>query len=172
VVFLVRHSKNQTRAPLLEVQVRYFMESFTDNANSMQQDGFAEPDALTIDDSNPIAGMRYGESVIVARPQEDDRLSNAIRISVAVLLVCSVTYVILDSFGDRNVEATILRFLEWVSENPYEGVLAVICVYIVATVLFVPGSVLTLGTGYAFGSACDSTAHGVFLASTVSRSSA
>lgn len=86
---------------------------------------------------------------------------------VAVALVTSLVFVAADSFGDRKVEATILNFLGWVEKHPYEGVLAVICVYIVATVLFVPGSILTLGTGYAFGSACDSTAYGVLFASTV-----
>jgi hypothetical protein len=86
---------------------------------------------------------------------------------VGILLAIALAFVVADSFGDRTIEKFILTFLEWVEKHPYEGVLAVICVYIVATVLFVPGSILTLGTGYAFGSACDNTAYGVMLASTV-----
>jgi hypothetical protein len=89
------------------------------------------------------------------------------RAAVGLVLAMSLLFVIVDSFGDQMVEAAILNFLEWVQEHPFEGVLAVICVYIVATILFVPGSILTLGTGYAFGRACDSTAFGVLLASTV-----
>jgi hypothetical protein len=147
------------------------MATFSDDVDSMERSGVTETHTFAIDDSTtPISEMLYEAHSMTARRQ-DERLSKVIRISVAVILVSSVIFVIVDSFGDRNVEAAIMRFLEWVSGNPYEGVLAVICVYIVATVLFVPGSVLTLGTGYAFGSACDSTAYGVFLASTVSGSS-
>jgi hypothetical protein len=96
-----------------------------------------------------------------------ERRSRLVRVMVGILLAIALAFVVADSFGDRKIEKFSLSFLEWVEEHPYEGVLAVICVYIVATVLFVPGSILTLGTGYAFGSACDNTAYGVMLASTV-----
>lgn len=52
-------------------------------------------------------------------------------------------------------------------ENPYEGALAIVVVYIVATILFVPASILTLGAGYAFGTAFDNVTYGVFVASMV-----
>ena len=42
-----------------------------------------------------------------------------------------------------------------------------ILVYIVATISFVPGSILTFGAGYACGSAYDSKVEGVAVASTV-----
>jgi uncharacterized membrane protein YdjX (TVP38/TMEM64 family) len=96
------------------------------------------------------------------------RRTSHIRTAIGIGLAISLIFVILDSFGDRKVEAALLTFLEWVEAHPFEGVLAVIGVYIVATILFVPGSILTLGTGYAFGSACENTALGVILASTVS----
>jgi uncharacterized membrane protein YdjX (TVP38/TMEM64 family) len=116
-----------------------------------------------INQTDGLASMPFDGSTSINQHER----SRQIRVLVVLLLVISLTFVIVDSFGDRKVEAAILNFLEWVEEHPYEGVLAVICVYIVATILFVPGSILTLGTGYAFGSACDNTAYGVFLASTV-----
>ena len=91
-----------------------------------------------------------------------------IRAGILLVLVVSLIYVVADSFGSRHVEAGLLNFLSWVQDHPYQGVLAVICVYIVATILFIPGSVLTLGAGFAFGKACSSTALGVLLASIVS----
>jgi uncharacterized membrane protein YdjX (TVP38/TMEM64 family) len=114
------------------------------------------------------AGMNDGSSYEVEE-RNQQRRTRWTRAAIGLVLAISLLFVIVDaSFGDRKVEAAISNFLEWVQEHPFEGVLAVICVYIVATILFVPGSILTLGTGYAFGRAFDSTAFGVLLASTVS----
>jgi uncharacterized membrane protein YdjX (TVP38/TMEM64 family) len=44
-------------------------------------------------------------------------------------------------------------FLGWITENPGIGAVVTALVYMVATVLFVPGSILTLGAGAAFTSA-------------------
>jgi hypothetical protein len=60
-----------------------------------------------------------------------------------------------------------MQFLGWVQHHPMLGMLAVMVVYIVATILFVPGSILTIGAGYAFGAALHSPGTGVALASTV-----
>lgn len=115
-----------------------------------------------------LMGMNDGS----LNERNERRRTRWTRAAIGLVLVISLLFVIVDSLGDRKVEATILNFLEWVQEHPFEGVLAVICVYIVATILFIPGSILTLGTGYAFGRAfADNTAFGVLLASTVSTNS-
>ena len=88
------------------------------------------------------------------------------RILIVAVLLIALTFVVVDSFGEGRIHSTVLTFLEWVEEHPARGVLAVILVYIVATVLFVPGSILTFGAGYAFGAASDNKLHGVILAST------
>ena len=62
----------------------------------------------------------------------------------------------------------LAAFLEWTSTHPYQGIIAVILCYIVATVFFVPGSILTFGAGFAIGSAVDNTFWGVLLATAVS----
>lgn len=50
------------------------------------------------------------------------------------------------------VNANIDLFLTWIQENTLLGALAFIMIYIVATVLFIPGSILTIGAGVAFAS--------------------
>jgi len=40
-------------------------------------------------------------------------------------------------------------FLEWLRENPALGTVCLALIYIVATLIFLPGSLLTLGAGVA-----------------------
>jgi uncharacterized integral membrane protein len=92
------------------------------------------------------------------------------RLRVAVLTALAVILALLlaDALTEQRVKKASIDFVGWVEEHPFRGVIAVILAYIVATVLFVPASILTLGTGYAFRSAFNSIGKGVALASTVS----
>ncbi|KAG7337645.1 SNARE associated golgi protein [Nitzschia inconspicua] len=90
--------------------------------------------------------------------------NNLLRIGVGILLLSCFLYVVVDSLGQRHVETALLQFLGWVQQHPYEGALAVTTCYIVATIFFVPGSLLTLGAGFALGSAFDNPAMGVLIA--------
>jgi hypothetical protein len=127
---------------------------------------------FSMDEVSPEIGDdghdRLSENVNPIRVQTTGQDSGAVRLVVIAFLVIAVTLVVVDSLGGQHIESAILNFLEWVEEHPHEGVLAVICVYIIATILFVPGSVLTFGTGYAFGSAYDNKLEGVLVASLVS----
>ena len=105
--------------------------------------------------------------VVLPLRQQDERQSGCLRIVVLSMLLLGLALVVYDSLGDRKIESAILEFLGWVQDHPQKGMLAVICVYILATILFVPGSVLTFGTGYAFGAAFDNKMQGVLVASTV-----
>jgi len=133
------------------------------------------------DTPNTPSGLLEGDAEILQRSHHaalsfDDPLSHGshagvdrsrlIRIAVVILLVLSLIFVIIDSFGEKRVESTILSFLQWVEIHPHKGMLAVICVYILATILFVPGSILTFGTGYAFGRAYQNKVEGIAVAST------
>lgn len=92
-----------------------------------------------------------------------------LRLLVGLVLVSVISYVIVDFCGDREIESALEEFLEWTHAHTYEGMIVVILCYIVATVCFVPGSMLSFGAGFAIGSSVDNTAVGIFLASTVSR---
>lgn len=50
-------------------------------------------------------------------------------------------------------QAALRNFIAWVRDNPSLGVLAVIIVYAFATVLFIPGAIITLSVGAAFARA-------------------
>ncbi len=61
---------------------------------------------------------------------------------VAVLVVASIVF---------DAATHLRRLLEWVQGQGVAGVLVFGATYIVATVLFVPGSILTLGAGFIYG---------------------
>ena len=50
-----------------------------------------------------------------------------------------------------NIQDLFRNLLEWVNATGFLGALVFIGVYILATVLFVPGSILTMGAGFVFG---------------------
>lgn len=87
------------------------------------------------------------------------------RALVGVFLTLVISFIAIDYFTERRIEHACLAFISWVEKHPQWGVLAVICVYTVATILFIPGAILTVGCGFAFRSAFDSTVKGVAFAS-------
>jgi hypothetical protein len=93
-----------------------------------------------------------------------------LRVAVSIALAVFLGFILYDAFAEQRVKKASVDFVGWLEEHPFLGVIAVILAYIAATVLFVPASVLTLGTGYAFRSAFNSIGKGVVLASTVSHS--
>lgn len=50
-----------------------------------------------------------------------------------------------------NVPALLQQLLVWVDARGAVGILVFVVTYILATVLFIPGSILTLGAGFVFG---------------------
>ena len=88
---------------------------------------------------------------------EEDRLERRRNLYkkgfVGLLLVGFVVYIIVDAVTAGNVREAIDSFLSWIEDNPIPGFFAFMVVYFVATVLFVPGSILTLGSGFVFANA-------------------
>jgi uncharacterized membrane protein YdjX (TVP38/TMEM64 family) len=78
------------------------------------------------------------------------QLLQRIRATCFTLLGATTVLVIIDAKTTNYVETFFSLFIDWLSTHPASGILVVIVVYIVATVLFIPGSILTIGTGYAF----------------------
>jgi uncharacterized membrane protein YdjX (TVP38/TMEM64 family) len=75
------------------------------------------------------------------------------KILVAAILIGIVIFVIIDSLTTKYISTGFQQFLTWIQSNLVAGVFAFMGVYFIATVCFVPGSILTLGSGFVFGSA-------------------
>ena len=86
------------------------------------------------------------------------------KIIIATILIGIVTFVIIDSLTNQHISTGFQEFLTWIESNLVAGVFAFMGVYFIATVCFVPGSLLTLGSGFVFGSAVG-VGYGVVLAS-------
>ena len=109
---------------------------------------------------------RDGLTAMETNSVEESRQMKVCRRVALVVGACMLIFVIVDAMTDKRLEKASSRFVEWVALHPLMGILAVILVYITATVCFVPGSVLTIGTGYAFGRAFGSTFTAVVLSTT------
>jgi len=73
------------------------------------------------------------------------------KIIIGIILLAIIIFVIVDSFTTKYVNNGFRTLLEWVETNLVAGVFAFIGVYFVATVAFIPGSILTLGIGFVLG---------------------
>jgi len=119
---------------------------------------------------NPDGDGYNGEDFLQRRQflhtsiQHNGPRRHMLRCLIALFLITCILYVIVDFCGDRKIESILIAFFEWTHAHPYRGIIAVILCYIIATVFFVPGSILTFGAGFAIGSAFDNTYIGILLA--------
>lgn len=77
-------------------------------------------------------------------------------VRIIILLVLATLIVLIIVYRDW-VSDTTQAFLEWLGENPVEGTICLSLIYIVATLIFLPGSLLTLGAGVALQAALKKT---------------
>ena len=70
-------------------------------------------------------------------------------IGVTMLIIAGKLFNLSDSFS--SIQDYLRETLDWIANLGYWGPVAFIGVYILATVLFLPGSILTLGGGAIFG---------------------
>lgn len=75
------------------------------------------------------------------------------KILLGIVLLSIIILVIIDSSTTKYIAGGFTSFLTWIETHVVAGVFAFMGVYFVATVAFVPGSILTLGGGFVFGKA-------------------
>ena len=71
----------------------------------------------------------------------------ALKVALAIAAVVALGSVL----GTLDVQQHLLDLVSWIRGAGWTGVIAFVLAYIVATVLFLPGSILTLGAGFAYG---------------------
>ena len=67
-----------------------------------------------------------------------------------------VVLISLSLYNYNKIHQNLEFFINWVSNHPFLGPLAIAAVYILAETLFFPRTILTVGTGFAFMEAYDS----------------
>jgi len=131
-----------------------------------------EPTTTSNDETNvPVDSMivQEGSADIDAADANDvenepkDKAGMIKKALIALILLGFIIFVIVDSQTNNFVRDGIVSFLDWVEENVVWGVLVFIVVYFLATICFVPGSILTLGAGFVFSAALDSLWKGILL---------
>jgi uncharacterized membrane protein YdjX (TVP38/TMEM64 family) len=68
----------------------------------------------------------------------------------AFLFVAFVAFLIVDSLHLCIVPDALSGFLEWIERNPVPGIFSFTVVFFIATIVLIPGALLTLGAGYVF----------------------
>ena len=72
------------------------------------------------------------------------------KIMVLLILSAMIVLVLIDANTTQYLERFDTSLINWLSSHFWSGIFVIILIYIVATILFIPGSILTVGTGYAF----------------------
>jgi len=109
-----------------------------------------------IDNNGPVSDESLRRPQFLRTPmQHNSPRAYLLRCSIGLMLLSCVVYVLYDFSGNRNIETIMIASLDWTHAHPYKGIIAIIICYMIATVFFVPGSILTFGAGFAIGSVVD-----------------
>lgn len=110
----------------------------------------AEIDEGTSGASGHAIGTEAVGEAVGEGQETSSKKQKLIRLTLFLLLLSFIIFVIVDSLREQHVKRITQEFLKWVEENPAAGIFSFIGVYFLATILFIPGSILTLGSGFIF----------------------
>ena len=91
----------------------------------------------------------YIENEDIVRKEEEERdtaCSSFLRIVIIFGLITGLVTMLL--YLDE-IKVLLDLFISWVSKHPFEGSLMIIAVYVVCELIFVPGTIMSIGTGFA-----------------------
>jgi len=133
-------------ATLVNEHEKIAFETAPDEMNDVENNNHenrTKNDSISKERDNEVNGGKYSTCAF-ARDKKS---------AIGLMLFVFIILVIVDSTTTKYFGSAMGTFLEWVENNPVKGVFGVIFAYFVSTILFIPGSILTLGTGYIFANA-------------------
>ncbi len=96
--------------------------------------------------------------MIKITPKTISCFANRIKVTTLTLLILNIAYLwntdialAQESTNAFHPQTILLNALQWIDSLGTAGAIAFIALYIIATVAFLPGSILTLGSGVVFG---------------------
>lgn len=110
-----------------------------------------DPSPARADNTSDVVARAGDEPDGVARAGDTARPGGMTRVRGAARIIGAVLVVVALMVGGRRLAEFVPAITGWVAASGGSGPLLFIAAYAVATVLFVPGSVLTLGAGALFG---------------------
>lgn len=93
------------------------------------------------------------EEEITEKERKLRRYNRNKKITIGLAFLAFIIFVIVDSTTTGYLRSGINTALKWIEANAVAGMFVFMLVYFVATVLFIPGSILTLGAGFVFANA-------------------
>lgn len=82
------------------------------------------------------------------------RPNNGFFQSVFIIIIISlIIFVIIDTLTTKDVEQYLIEWVQLIEHHLLWGIIILVLVYTIATLCLIPGSVLTIGVGYAYGQA-------------------
>ncbi|KAL7502150.1 hypothetical protein ACHAWX_000473 [Stephanocyclus meneghinianus] len=88
------------------------------------------------------------------------------KLLIIIPILVLLLFAVIDSQTSRHIQNAFQSLLDWISTHLAAGIFVLIAVYILATVAFLPGSILTVGSGFVYGKAFG-LGYGVVIASGV-----
>ena len=97
-------------------------------------------------------------SIASSLPQEQEPPSSKWgpilkKVLIAIPVLSFAIFAIIDSQTNQYIQTGFESFLDWTSTHLIAGMFALAAVYAVASVALIPGSILTLGSGFVYGNA-------------------
>ena len=93
------------------------------------------------------------EQVLTEEERKLKRWNRNKKIITGLFLAGFIIFVIVDSTTTGHLRSGINTALQWIENHAIAGMFVFMLIYFVATVLFIPGSILTLGAGFVFANA-------------------
>ena len=106
--------------------------------------------SVVAQETQPNLDLHENEEIRENRTSERCCCWCSLRTCMIVFLTITIVHIIVDTKTTRYLEQFYTSLIDWLSSHLLFGIFVIILLYILATILFIPGSILTIGTGYAF----------------------